>query len=178
MRRSQAGFTLIELMVVVSILGVLAAIAIPSFSIYMKRSHAAEATQELRALFSRAATYYQRERADPGIAGEHRIDCIVGNAHNNITPKDQKQYGDYSTPEWRDLGFDTFYGYYRYEIISPLSPGIDCGVPANTPNVYTLRAIGDLDNDGTRSTFDLAVASSSNNELYHARGFHLSNDYE
>jgi prepilin-type N-terminal cleavage/methylation domain-containing protein len=177
MRRSRAGFTLIELMVVVAILGVLAAIAIPSFSIYMKRSHAAESTQELRALFNRAATYYQRERADPGIIGEHRIDCTVGNANNNVTPNESKQQGEYTTPEWLALGYDTFYGYYRYEVISG-STTSKCGIPANTLTVYTLRAIGDLDADGTKSTFDLAVGSNGDNELYHARGFHMVNDYE
>ena len=173
--RSRAGFTLIELMVVVAILGVLSAIAIPSFSIYMKRSRSAEATGELKALFNRAASYYQRERADPGIMGEHRIDCVVDDVSNDVDPNDHKQQGNYAKPAWVALGFDTFYGYFRYDAITG---GGRCGIPANTPGVYTLRAIGDLDDDDINSTFDLAVGSNSDNELYHARGFNIVNDYE
>jgi hypothetical protein len=142
----------------------------------MRRSRSAEAAQELKALFNRAATYYQRERADAGITGEHRIDCIVGDVDNSVNPSAVKQQGEYLKPEWVSLGFDTFYGYFRYEVHGAGGPR--CGIPANSAEVYTLRALGDLDDDDTNSTFDLAVGSNDDNELYHARGFNITNDYE
>ncbi len=43
MKREQSGFTLIELMIVVAIVGILAAFALPSYQAYVARSQVAEA---------------------------------------------------------------------------------------------------------------------------------------
>lgn len=48
MKRTAAGFTLIELMIVVVIIAVLLAIAIPSFNEYIRRSRRAEAIAGLQ----------------------------------------------------------------------------------------------------------------------------------
>jgi type IV pilus assembly protein PilA len=57
----QKGFTLIELMIVIAIIGILAAIAIPQFSAYRKRSYNAAAESDLKNAATAQEGYYVDE---------------------------------------------------------------------------------------------------------------------
>ena len=52
------GFTLIELMIVIAIIGILAAIAIPQFSAYRTRSYNSSAQADVRNLATAQEAYY------------------------------------------------------------------------------------------------------------------------
>ena len=56
---AQKGYTLIELMIVVTIIGILASIVVPSYTDYVKRGKAAEATSTLADLKSRMEQCFQ-----------------------------------------------------------------------------------------------------------------------
>ena len=73
MMRKDEGFTLIELMIVIAIIGILAAIAIPQFSAYRMRSYNSAAEADLRNAATAQEAYYvdnQTYKADPnGLLG-------------------------------------------------------------------------------------------------------------
>src|SRR5512134_2115003 len=57
-KRGKKGFTLIELMIVVAIIGILAAIAIPNFLKFQAKSKQSEAKTNLKAAFTAQTSYF------------------------------------------------------------------------------------------------------------------------
>ncbi len=60
--QTQSGFTLIEIMIVVAILGILTAIAVPSYQAYVTRSKFTEASAQLSDLRTQMEQYFQDNR--------------------------------------------------------------------------------------------------------------------
>ncbi len=65
MKRLQQGFTLIELMIVVAIIGILAAIALPAYQDYTMRAQVSEGPNLAEGLKTAMADYYQNKGTWP-----------------------------------------------------------------------------------------------------------------
>ena len=59
MARFQRGLTLIEIMVTVAILGIIAAVALPSYSAYVQRARVPAALEALNSVFTRMEQRFQ-----------------------------------------------------------------------------------------------------------------------
>jgi type IV pilus assembly protein PilA len=145
---------LIELMIVVAIIGILAAVAIPAYVKYVYRSKTVEATMNLRTMYDGAVAYYVGEHSDTG--GNVLMKQFPNNAGPTplVIPGANKHVpvsGEFKTPEWAALDFsvsDPYQYQYSFTLVS--------GGGTPTPFV-ALTAQGDLDGDGIYSTYQRHV---------------------
>jgi type IV pilus assembly protein PilA len=84
MRKIQQGFTLIELMIVVAIIGILAAIAIPAYQDYTIRSKVTEMINAAGVCKTSVAEYYQSLGAFPSSATQ--AGCSDIGTANTVAP--------------------------------------------------------------------------------------------
>lgn len=179
--RKKDAFTLIELMVVVVILGVLAAIAIPSFIGYVRRARTSEAVITLGGMYGSASALYVAEHSGRQVTSTVVTACVAEpNALSPAAPKSIKQAFT-GGPGFDELAFKMpDFVYYGYGFTSIGNPGgVTCFANSSSlTKVYTFYARGDLDDDGTKSTFELSVGSNGANQLYHARGMYVSHEME
>lgn len=94
MKQTQKGFTLIELMIVIAIIGILAAVAIPQYQNYIARSQVSRVMAEAGQIRSVAEDCILNGRTDvgaaagecdPGATGSNLLDATAGPSQTGAT---------------------------------------------------------------------------------------------
>lgn len=140
------GFTLIEVMIVVVIVGVLAAIAIPAFLRYQARARTSEARTNLGAVFTAETAYFAEQKRYGDFNGikwvplgtpryEYLLQTAVGTPNGaTVVGRDVTLAPDGLQPTWN--------GNFNGASIA--------GLPANPQlgaDTFTAGAAGNVDND-------------------------------
>jgi type IV pilus assembly protein PilA len=154
-RKAQRGFTLIELMIVVAIIGILAAVAIPQFLDYMKSSKRSEAMLNLNSIEKGAGAEFAENSAFPNATsgGLTPANACCNQAGKKCAVVQADWVGNAA---WDGLNFQMnkpFLFQYSY-------------AANNAGAGFSADAVGDLDCDTTTVTYNLTGSTVNGSPQY------------
>lgn len=158
MKTSQSGFTLIELMIVVAIIGVLAAVAIPAYSNYTARTQASEAM----GLLDGVRTAIQESYEVNGSWDVNVISAVLlsGKYVSAITDPNPTVYPNFATP-----GTTSIQAEFRTVGVHPKIAGKKIHMYFNVLSETWSCANGDSSNNLTATVTPTTVAAIGNAPL-------------
>jgi type IV pilus assembly protein PilA len=165
-KRSPQAFTLLELMLVVSIIGILASVAVPAFSRYLKRAKTTEAYMNVRKIYDGQVTLYMEEHVDAAGALKTKKFAFLP-PQPPWPPEEKRRFGNFEMPGWRMVKFSTD-GPLLYSYMCEVHPSGGTGLnlpgapvlpemeeaPESVIAAFQVRAMGDIDGDRKYSVFE------------------------
>lgn len=152
MRRLERGFTLIELMVTIAIIGILASIAIPTYMSFVRKSKMSESSLQLDHLAKMVELYHIKTRRLPDSAPLFPPGNACLSPTGKIPAVPQSSW--FADPNWAALEFridEPTYYRYQWTLVNP--------------TFGTADAIGDLDCDGIFAVNTVQVELLSGNTM-------------
>ncbi len=147
---SSCGFTLVELMIVMAIIGILAAVALPSFMNYTRSAKASETSIHLKAINQGAVVYYNKCGVMPVGEITDTPASIDGEIYN---------FTDLDTQHWLPFSWSPKKAIlYSYSWNSACLDRDSCDSASEYGRAY---GKGDVDNDDERAFFNQGVEKQS-----------------